>query len=240
MKKVIKQLFPRAVALYHKINKTLKAFMELPPYIYIEETNIKIPARNWMVYAIYSGGGNIADKKLYYEKELTSEFKKLLSSKKNKDFFDVGAGMGYYSFIAAASGARVAAFEPVDALANFVRRGAKMNGLKMSVFNDPIGEDGKIVTADIGIQKTTKKSISLDAFAKNHFVPGIIKIDVDGNEKEIIENGEGLFKNHPLDVFLEIRKETQNLAGTLKRWGFFEKMRLGDSSDSMMILFSKK
>ena len=88
--------------------------------------------------------------------------------------FDVGAGNGYYSMIAAARGASVVAFEPDASASASLRRAVELSGLPVRVVEDIV------VGPEHGVGRT------LDDYAKTYGNPGFVKIDVEGAEWSLL------------------------------------------------------
>ena len=129
-------------------------------------------------------------------------------------FFDVGSNIGVYSlYYASLYGAKVFAFEPQYDNATLLSRNLKLNNLQnyVTIIPNPLYKNNKIdflfsssnneaasasttfIKKNIYISKNFDKkltmSYSIDFLVKNNLIPqpNIIKIDVDGNELDVIK-----------------------------------------------------
>jgi FkbM family methyltransferase len=129
-------------------------------------------------------------------------------------FFDVGSNIGVYSlYYASLYGAKVFAFEPQYNNATLLSRNLKLNNLQnyVTIIPNPLYKNNKIdflfsssnneaasasttfIKKNIYISKNFDKkltmSYSIDFLVKNNLIPqpNIIKIDVDGNELDVIK-----------------------------------------------------
>lgn len=129
-------------------------------------------------------------------------------------FYDVGAGFGFYSVLAARLGAHVFAFEPDTQNAESVRRHAKINSLESSIELvqevvssksgvaqlEPAEQqrghgNGHVRRSDAKALGQTQavKCTSLDDFSMNLPPPDVLKVDVEGYETEVFKGAEDLF-----------------------------------------------
>jgi FkbM family methyltransferase len=142
--------------------------------------------------------------------------------------YDVGAGFGFYSVLAARLGAQVFAFEPEPYNAESLLRHARLNSLESSVelaraavleksgFAQlvPAGQakghgSGHIVKNGKPEQEMiTVPCTTLDDFAARNPLPNIIKIDVEGAESEVLRGAEQLFRLCQPDVICEVHDAT--------------------------------
>lgn len=108
-------------------------------------------------------------------------------------FLDIGAHVGYYTFLAAPMVKKVIAFEPQRRPRNFIRRGVEQGRYTNVVVHDfplfskivrgtmnPKGMFRPLVTGEL-------YSITLDSM---NLVPDIIKIDAEGSELDILIGAE--------------------------------------------------
>lgn len=123
-------------------------------------------------------------------------------------FYDVGAGFGFYSLLAARLGAQVFAFEPDEQNAESLRRHAMLNSLVprievvqaavlaaggVTCFQRAAQErghgNGQVATGDTSghISFETVSCISLNEFARLNPLPNVIKIDVEGAESDVLK-----------------------------------------------------
>lgn len=127
--------------------------------------------------------------------------------------YDVGGGIGLYSLLAARQGARVFSFEPHPRNAECILRNARRNGLEnaISVFPQAVhsraGAISMVLTdahrgGPMALLSAGRPSdrdalqvecITLDEFARSHPAPTLIKVDVEGNESEVLKGAAELF-----------------------------------------------
>lgn len=140
-------------------------------------------------------------------------------------FYDVGANYGFYSVLADTliKKGRVHVFEPHPLLAKCLRR-SLVNGVCVNevALSNKIGEvtfydkysighsGGSTMIEEVGsngekaVSIRTVATTSLDEYVKTHTPPTVIKIDVEGAERFVLEGGrETLKKYHPL-VAMEV------------------------------------
>ncbi|MDP3724881.1 MAG: FkbM family methyltransferase [Nanoarchaeota archaeon] len=135
----------------------------------------------------------------------------------NGVFFDVGAHIGYWSYVAVSWGMRVAAFETNAAVASVITKTKKRQGLPITVY--PTGDN-------------------LDAFIEETgLVPDFIKIDVDGNEARVICGARHTLQDYGPGVVVEVRGETMGLLSELEELGYREVTRFGE--DSVCVFLEK-
>ncbi len=238
--RVIKNFFvrhtPRTVRFYHRIRTTLRSFFELPSSLFVDETNIQIPAHNWPVYGLVVTGRFVKrEKRFYYEEELIPHFKKMMH--RGGIFFDVGASIGYWSYVAVWLGAKqVVAFEPIADLTRTLRQVGERYRLPITIVNHSLGEPKQEVSVHNSQASLRQEGRSLDDFVRaTGIVPTVIKIDVDGNEPGVIHGALRVLREHHPDLFLEVRPETRYLVDELRQIGYREKLRLGND-ESFIIL----
>ena len=153
----------------------------------IKKTNIKIHnyTSHKMImtkvnYQIYdtSNAGNVTglDKDMNYEYSLSKKIIDLAS--KEKIFFDVGSAYGHYTWLASKLYGHVYCFEGDSLELFFLRKNClNLNNVKI-------------------IERFVDNKYTLNNFCKlNNFYPDLVKIDVEGQEIDIIKNSEELLKN---------------------------------------------
>ncbi|MGH9369573.1 MAG: FkbM family methyltransferase [Thermoanaerobaculia bacterium] len=139
-------------------------------------------------------------------------------------FYDIGAGIGFYSFVAARRGAQVFAFEPDEKNARYIEEHGRMNGVlpglqvihkavysrtgEMSLHaarwerghgNAAVNLDQPASTASLRIS-----CVTLDHFAVEHPLPQLLKVDVEGAESEVLKGGTELFSAVRPDLLCEV------------------------------------
>ncbi len=173
--------------------------------------------------------------------------------KNKDNFFDIGSNVGIYSIYAALrkKGANVHSFEPEYANLNLLKNNVIINSLnkKINLYSFAFGEKCEISNLyiqdftpgsalhtvekkNIPKTKTGKKIlwkegifvITLDQFVKEtKVIPSLIKIDVDGNELNVLRGGKTTLKNKKLrSIFIEMdsKKDRNKIIKILKISGF--------------------
>ena len=166
--------------------------------------------------------------------------------------FDVGANIGIYSIYAAFRNPNITvyAFEPEYSNLNQLKQNILNNSLQSSIvpFSIALGDNTGISYLHIqditpGSALHTVSTESLKTTQTGHDVvwkegvacftiddlcemvgikPTLIKIDVDGNETEILNGGKKTFKNKELrSVIIEIDKKQTQCENILKNYGFY-------------------
>jgi FkbM family methyltransferase len=139
-------------------------------------------------------------------------------------FYDIGAGFGFYSCLAARLRVQVFAFEPDDANAQSLLRQAELNTLGPSIklvklavvaksgltnFEPAPQERGHGNGQVTGLVNPNFSSVnvpctSLDDFILQNPLPNLIKIDVEGAESEVLSGAEELFRRGRPVVLCEV------------------------------------
>lgn len=166
--------------------------------------------------------------------------------KTNRIFFDIGANMGVYSlFYAATHKSKVYSFEPSFRNLDLLSRNISLNNLNdyiyiisspvfdKSMFNDFSKSTNTAAMAEATFGKNTKYintyktlSVSLDGLVDNNLIerPNLIKIDVDGNEKEVIEGAKKIIKSdNCISILIETRDATSKFITKILSDSGFEK-----------------
>jgi FkbM family methyltransferase len=164
-------------------------------------------------------------------------------------FYDVGANVGYVSLSLARAfpGTTVIAFEPQPGLATSLARSARLNGFgNISVVPAMVGaRDGSAqlflpghpfhataAPADRNTRSITTPMWTLDSLVASRAIPppDVIKIDVEGGERDVFEGAESVIRQRqPVLVFEAIGEHTRRfgyapaaLLDLLSRYGEFE------------------
>ena len=166
--------------------------------------------------------------------------------------FDVGANIGIYSIYAALRNPKttIYAFEPEYSNLHQLKQNIINNGLQSSIMPFSIGLGDNTGISSLHIQDITPGSAlhtlstqSLKKTQTGHEVvwkegvacftiddlcemagvrPTLIKIDVDGNETEILNGGKKTFNNKELrSVFIEIDIKQTQCENILRNYGFY-------------------
>tara|TARA_B100001245_G_scaffold226876_1_gene202730 strand:- start:878 stop:1639 length:762 start_codon:yes stop_codon:yes gene_type:complete len=185
------------------------------------------------------------------EPELLNWIDTELHSKDN--FFDIGSNIGIYSIYPALrnKGANIYSFEPEYANLNLIKNNIIINSLskKINLYSFAFGEKDEIsklhiqdFTPGSALHTVEKKNISktktgkkiiwnegifvitLDRFVKETgIIPNLIKIDVDGNELNVLKGGKITLKNKKLrSILIEMdsKKDRNKIIKILKLSGF--------------------
>lgn len=170
-------------------------------------------------------------------------------SKKNI-FFDVGSNIGVYSlYYASLYKAKVFAFEPQYKNVTLLSRNLRLNNLQnyVTIIPNPLYKNNKIdflfsstdneaasasttfIKKNIFISKNFEKkltmSYSIDFLVKNNLIPqpNMIKIDVDGNELDVIKGAQKTInkKNCKSILVEKINKTSDHLIDRILNKNFF-------------------
>jgi FkbM family methyltransferase len=129
-------------------------------------------------------------------------------------FFDVGANIGYHTLGAAATGARVYAFEPVPRLRRRLAGNLRLNGLERRVMVSELALSNRSGSADFylakrrddgshsliagvpaqSIERITVRTMCLDDYVQASGAPSptVVKIDVEGAEPLVLDGAKVL------------------------------------------------
>lgn len=141
--------------------------------------------------------------------------------------WDVGANVGVFACLAAARGADTAAFDPVPANAEMIRRNAAHNDLSIHVFETALGAESGTAripnpdadgaganfslstTDDVGVPTLDVSVSTGDHYVTDEDVspPTVLKIDVEGAEADVLDGLSGVFADDPPRVvYVEIHE----------------------------------
>lgn len=132
-----------------------------------------------------------------------------------KVFYDIGAGIGFYSCLAARLGATVYAFEPDAQNADLVEKHAELNKLSgnlkvvrmaASSKSGPVNlrppaasrltSHANSVVVEEACEDTIQiESVRLDEFANEYPRPTLCKLDVEGHESEVLKGSDSVFRS---------------------------------------------
>lgn len=153
----------------------------------------------------------------------------LKKTMKGKIFFDIGANIGSYSILVSENeNCKVYAFEPHPITFKYLEENIKINARtnvnlvnlalsnkkgEIDFSNNPGSAENSAVHIK-DIKNTIKvKTTTLDTFCEEHNIfPNIIKIDVEGFEKEVIEGAQNILKNVEL-LIIEINNKSLSRFG---------------------------
>jgi len=178
-----------------------------------------------------------------WEERQTSLFESLLGP--GMVFVDVGAHIGYYTLLGAhrvGPGGRVYAFEPAPENFRALQRNISQNGLS-NVVAESLAVAGRSGRAQLAISETDSASHSLagslgsgrkievettsldDYFAGIDTPIGVVKLDAEGAEPEILEGMQELLARNPEGVlFVEIYPRAMEALGRSPE-AFLERLR---------------
>jgi FkbM family methyltransferase len=187
---------------------------------------------------------NVGDSNVGYalgtsEPAMQAALKELLQP--GMTFYDIGAGIGFFSIIAAAlAGGTVICFEPLPKNAKRIGYNAKLNHLtNIVVKTEAIAqEDGEVAfnvseqphlskLALLGdvvhpIETITVPARCLDtAIAVDQLPPpGLIKIDVEGAEGEVLKGGTATFQKYRPLLLIELHNNSKTVNLLLDEIGY--------------------
>ncbi len=186
--------------------------------------------------------------------------KKFINSIKNGNVvFDIGANVGYYTVIASklvGNKGKVYAFEPDKRNFNLLKRNLFLNNCQnVEIINKAIGAKNKTAflkldSGNFGESTLSEKGnvpveiVTLDSFcrSKNIKIVDLIKIDVEGGEKDVLSGGNNLFEgNQRTKLFMECNPESlknfklsfEDLIVKIKNTGFSIKEIIDENKKSL-------
>jgi FkbM family methyltransferase len=220
---------------YYRAKLTLWAWFYLPKILYVADSEVAIPARCWQVaipcridttQILYEGRKRDRGR-MFYEPVEAPYFKELLIGRKT--FFDVGANIGYYSYLAAAAGVkRIVAFEFMREYAKFTSEAFKLNHVPGEVINRGVGKPGEETSYSDPLAGVSGPTLSLDEYAReNNVYPDIIKMDIEGYELDALRNAHEILVRKPvIDIsihssFLVGRGQSaEDVLNLLEKYGY--------------------
>lgn len=209
--------------IYYRAKLTLWTYFYLPKFLHVANTEYKIPARNWMVgiparidtSEVRYYGYNRKFARYFYEPVEFDHFIKMASGK--HVFFDVGANIGWYSYVSASLGIeKIVAFEFMKEYAEFTKENFKLNNISGVVVNNGVGQPNSKASYADPLAEVSGDLISLDEYAKkNNIWPDIIKMDIEGFELDALKNAHEILLRKPAidislhDKFLEDKGQSE-------------------------------
>lgn len=191
---------------YHKVRLLLWSLFHLPPRVRIGK--VWVGTRNWRV-ANFCRSAEVENGQLRYEPPETKLFLKVVKGK--RCFFDIGAHIGYYSFLAASEGVpRIIAFEVMRGLCDAIRHTARENGLgnRLEVVEGAVGASERSIHFAEPFEEVRTRAFSLDRFcSERNLAPDLIKIDVEGFEHEALIGAERVLREHHPGLIVSLHEK---------------------------------
>lgn len=144
--------------------------------------------------------------------------------------WDVGANVGFYSLLACRKAASVMAFEPLPGNLSYLRRHIELNGLQkqIEVFpNAASDHDGTGLFSIVPDNRSEGslspygtlpvRTIRLDSLGT---VPDVIKIDVEGNEYEVLCGATRIMRDHHPLVLVALHTADSKCRDLLTELGY--------------------
>lgn len=177
------------------------------------------------------GGGE------YYEENFIYWLDKVVKGQSNPIFYDVGANYDYYTVRLANHCKEVYSFEPVKAVYEVLGKNITANQLSnVTALNYGVSDSTKQQTINIYsssgnnslfnrnipeghslrfVRKETKELVCLQDLieAQKLLPPTIMKVDVEGAEKLVVEGSLDIIKEHLPTIFIEYSQDTSRDAG---------------------------
>ena len=126
----------------------------------------------------------------WYETPLNRHFRAMV--RRGDRCFDIGAYRGWHALVLAKlSGCPVVTVDTNPATAGVIRRNAELNGYDIRLIHAYVG-DGRPGT------------LSLDAMAREHFVPDFIKMDIEGAEDSALEGASTVLSSRGPGLIIEV------------------------------------
>ena len=135
------------------------------------------------------------------EKAHIEEFMKEL--KEDTIIYDVGSWRGFYSIIGPPN-TKSFAFEIDDENIEKIKLNRSLNSnKKINIVDKAVWNKNEVIKVQTGNNSTNKinsgekeiEAITIDSFTSNHKNPDIIKIDVEGAEKQVLEGAKKTLQN---------------------------------------------
>lgn len=149
--------------------------------------------------------------------------------KEDDIFYDIGANHGFYTYLALELCKEVHSFEPLDYIVENIQKNTPkeikskklfLNNVALSnksgiydfyFYRNHSGSSSLIINSDNEDKAIIKvKCITLEKYLAHHNPPTMIKMDVEGAEKMVIEGGLDFFKNSSPIVTIEVWSKNAN------------------------------
>jgi len=181
--------------------------------------------------------------------------------KNGEIFYDIGANVGIFSLYAAKKGCKVFAFEPTFHSYYVLNQNIILNNLDIKAFCIALDKEfcvNNMYLVNLEDSQTrayfnddvenTKYiqgivAMNVDKLTKMLLFPTHIKIDIDGNEKNVIEGMKNTLKDKRLkSVLIEIKGDHKPIRNLMAKGGFnyFEKQILNKKHNISNYVFRRK
>ena len=231
------------------INKIFPSALDIPINRFIVK-NID----NQKIYYLVLGEKSRSRSNIAHNKEIDTT-KWIDSFDKNSCFLDIGSNIGIFSIYAAVKKCKVYAFEPsINAsYINLINIGKNNLNNRITLYQILLSNSSELISLETtkannnldnlhGIREANKLSVSnlnRQDFHANYVIPkyklddidfkiniDYVKIDVDGNEKELLEGSKYFFeKNNIKSVMIELDEKSldyQNVLLIFKKMNFIK------------------
>lgn len=155
-----------------------------------------------------------------------NNLKKIINE--NDVCWDIGANIGFYSFLFASivKNGEVISFEPVEEAFSDLKAGKALNNYQnIKLCNFALGSEKKnqkiffdkkelsmgtasFINSDSFVNSALVEINMIDNIYKLSKIPDLIKIDVEGFQKEVIKGGSYFFENYSPLIMIEIDRDT--------------------------------
>ncbi|MBU6321409.1 MAG: FkbM family methyltransferase [Patescibacteria group bacterium] len=140
-------------------------------------------------------------------------------------FYDIGANLGFYTYLALELAREVHAFEPVPSLAATIAANARLGEsltVNAAALSDAsgtatfyTGRSTMVGTLDSAVAERLREAgksagaitvplLTLDEYVATHTPPTVLKIDAEGAEGRIIDGGRTLLSAHAPTIAMEV------------------------------------
>lgn len=132
----------------------------------------------------------------YPEPVIVDEFCEILTQ--DDVFYNIGAGFGYYYYVARAAGV------PTNQIYCF-----EADEPTVRILAENIAEDTPRISAFVSDEHSDEEppSIIIDTFIEEHVAPTVIKIDIQGHEYSAIFGMETTLETHKPTLYVEVHPE---------------------------------
>ncbi|MEM5785481.1 MAG: FkbM family methyltransferase [Candidatus Aenigmatarchaeota archaeon] len=162
---------------------------------------------------------------IFLELNLVKFFIKNLKS--SDIFYDIGANYGSYTYLALEICKEVHAFEPINYMYEAIKNNAtneinnkklflncvalsNKNGIENFYLCKDYSGCSSLILNPKNADTIKVSTITLNEYLKNHNPPSIIKMDVEGAEKLVIEGGLNFFKKNSPIITMEVWSKDNN------------------------------